>query len=128
VAEPTQPRDKVERYVIMIDDRRYGATSTAKEAESMAELAAHDPETAPGARVWTRVVGDGRIRAARAAARERYPDQTIRARLVTDSDELTHFEIRARRPIAGGVRETIANLWIDELGRPRWAGEPEGTA
>lgn len=127
MAEPTQPRDKVERYVIMINDRRYGATSTAKEAASMAELAARDPDVAPNARVWTRVVGDGRLRAARAAARERYPDQTIRARLVSELSELSQFEIRARRPIAGGVRETIANLWISELGRPRWAGEPEGS-
>lgn len=134
VGEPKSPRPPVERYVIMIDphgeerpaDRfRYAGASTAREAGEIAHLAAL--EHGPPARVWTRVVGDGRTRLARAAARERYPDHDIRATAITESPELTHFEVRARARIAGGWRETLINLWVDELGRVRWPGEGSST-
>lgn len=99
----------------------YARAATNEEAEEAARWACS--ESIPSASVRVVVVGDGRLRAARAAARERFPGWRVDVSLLEDGPEVSRFRVVASRKAAGGRSAHAAEVVIDGHARASW---PDG--
>lgn len=97
----------------------YARAATNELAEQHAKDACR--EMLPSAVVRVVIVGDGRLRLARAAARERFAGCRLDVALDHDLADVTVYKVRARQRIAGGWREAIALVGVGELGAVTWA-------